>query len=139
MPKQVYPEPTVGALIVNADDEVLLIRSHKWRGRYVMPGGHIELGETMEEALRREIREETGLEIRDLAFIGFQEFIYDDAFWRRGHYVFFDYACRTDGTEVVLNDEGQEYAWVSLEQALAMDVEPYTLRVLELYAEMQRA
>ena len=139
MPKQVYPEPTVGALIVNADDEVLLIRSHKWRGRYVMPGGHIELGETMEEALRREIREETGLEIRDLAFIGFQEFIYDDAFWRRGHYVFFDYACRTDGTEVVLNDEGQEYAWVSLEQALAMDVEPYTLRVLELYAETQQA
>jgi nucleoside triphosphatase len=130
---QTYPEPTVGALILNAEDQVLLVRSHKWRDRYVMPGGHIELGETMEAALHREIREETGLEIRDLEFIGWQEFIYDAAFWKRRHFIFFDYACRADSTDVTLNDEGQAYRWVSLEEALALPIEAYTRHAIQAY------
>lgn len=138
MAEQRYPEPTVGAVILDPQERILLVRSHKWHGRYVIPGGHIELGESMEEALRREIREETGLEIRDLAFIAFQEFIYDEAFWKKRHYVFFDFCCRTDGGEVTLNEESQAYQWATLEQALAMDIEPYTRRLLERYAQMRQ-
>jgi enamine deaminase RidA (YjgF/YER057c/UK114 family) len=132
---QRYPEPTVGALILNEKDEVLLVRSHKWRHRYVIPGGHIELGERLEEALQREIAEETGLEIHDCSFIGFQEFIYDDAFWKKRHFLFFDYACRTDMEQVTLNDEGQSYAWVPLDRALTYPIEPYTARAIEHYLE----
>ena len=66
--KQQYPEPTVGALIFNQADKILLIKSHKWHNQYVVPGGHIELGETMEDALRREIEEETGLSIHDIGY-----------------------------------------------------------------------
>ena len=51
MPEQQYPEPTVGALIFNPEGKVFLMRSHKWRGKWVLPGGHIELGERMEDAL----------------------------------------------------------------------------------------
>ena len=133
MGKQVYPEPTVGALILNPEDKLFLMRSHKWRDQYVIPGGHIELGERMEDALRREIREETGLEIRDITFLGFQEFIHDDAFWKKRHFVFFDYVCRTDGRDVTLNDEAQSYVWVSLDEALALPVEPYTVHAIEMY------
>ncbi len=133
MGKQIYPEPTVGALILNPDGKLFLMRSHKWQDQYVIPGGHIELGERMEDALRREIREETGLEIRDITFLGFQEFIYDDAFWKKRHFVFFDYVCRTDDRDVTLNDEAQSYVWVSLDEALALPVEPYTVRAIEMY------
>jgi nucleoside triphosphatase len=133
MAEQRYPEPTVGALILNPKGELFLMRSHKWRGKYVIPGGHIELGETMEEALRREIAEETGLEVRDVAFLAHQEFIYDDAFWAKRHFIFFDYVCRTDSCEVTLNDEGQSYVWVSLQEALALPIEPYTRWILEEY------
>lgn len=139
MAKQQYPEPTVGALILNPRGELFLMRSHKWRDRFVIPGGHIELGETMEEALRREIKEETGLDIYDLRFIAFQEFIYDETFWKKRHFIFFDYACRTDSREVVLNEEGQEYVWVSLEEALALPIEPYTRVLLRRYQEMSGA
>jgi len=123
---QQYPEPTVGALIFNAEGKLFLMRSHKWKGKWVVPGGHIELGERMEDALRREVKEETNLEIRDLEFLCFQEFIYDERFWKRCHFIFFDYACRTDSTEVKLNEEAEEYLWVTLDEALTLPVEHYT-------------
>ena len=65
MAKQQFPEPTVGALIFNPEGKLLLMRSHKWRDKYVVPGGHIELGEHIEDALKREVKEETGLDVTD--------------------------------------------------------------------------
>ncbi|MFN2282064.1 MAG: NUDIX domain-containing protein, partial [Anaerolineales bacterium] len=59
--EQRYPEPTVGALIFNENDQLLIVQTHKWHGNYTIPGGHVELGEHLLEALEREIREETGL------------------------------------------------------------------------------
>jgi nucleoside triphosphatase len=135
MPAQQYPEPTVGALIFSPEGKLFLMRSHKWRNKYVIPGGHIELGESMEQALRREIKEETGLDIDNIEFIGFQEFILDDAFWKKRHFVFFDYACTTESVQVTLNDEAQEYIWVPLAEALALPVEPYTCRTIQTYIQ----
>ena len=138
MAKQQYPEPTVGALILNSEDKLFLMRSHKWRDMYVIPGGHIELGERMEEALRREILEETGLEIYDVQFLAFQEFVYDEAFWKRRHFIFFDYVCKTDSLEVTLNDEAQEYVWATVEEALQLPIEPYTRVAIEAYLDKER-
>jgi nucleoside triphosphatase len=53
-----YPEATVGAVILNSEDKVLICKSNKWNQKYVIPGGHIEAGESMEEALVREVKEE---------------------------------------------------------------------------------
>jgi nucleoside triphosphatase len=136
--EQIYPEPTVGALILNGEGELFLMRSHKWRGRYVVPGGHVELGERLQEALRREIKEETALDIRDVEFLQYQEFVFDDAFWKRRHFIFFDFVCHTDSTDVRLNDEAQEYVWVTPEAALEMAVEPYTIKAIQTYLARRR-
>jgi len=133
MAKQRYPEPTVGALICNPQGQLLLLKSDKWRGSYVVPGGHVELGETLEEALRREINEETGLKIHDIELLLFQEFIFDDTFWEKRHFIFFDYTCCTDSTEVRLNNEAQEYVWITADEALRLPMDAYTRRAIEVY------
>ena len=133
MEKQQFPEPTVGVFIFNRQGELLLLKSHKWPGLYVVPGGHVELGERIEEAAIREAKEETGLDIYDLEFINFQQFIYDPAFWKHRHFVFFDYAAKTDSTEVVLNDEAQEFVWIDLDAAVGLELDTYTRASIEAY------
>jgi ubiquinone/menaquinone biosynthesis C-methylase UbiE len=113
-PEQRYPEPTVGALIFDR-------------------AGHVELGESLEEALRREIKEEAGLDTYDIQFLCVQEFVYDKAFWQPRHFLFFDHVCKTDSTDVTLNDEAEEYLWVSPQEALELPLEPYTETAIRTY------
>jgi nucleoside triphosphatase len=133
MTDQQFPEPTVGVFIFNSQGELLLLKSHKWPGLYVVPGGHVELGERIEEAAIREAKEETGLDIYGLEFINFQQFIYDPAFWKQRHFIFFDYAAKTDSTEVVLNDEAQEFVWIDLDAAVGLGLDTYTRASIEAY------
>ena len=137
MKNQQFPEPTTGGLIFNPEGQLFLMKSHKWKDKWVVPGGHIELGETIEESLRREVKEETNLDIYNIEFICFQEFIYDDLFWKKRHYIFFDYACKTDSTEVKLNSEAQEYTWVSVEDASKLPIDSYTEIAIRKYLEMK--
>ena len=138
MSEQTFPEPTVGVFIFNQNGELLLLKSHKWPGKYVVPGGHVELGERIEEAAIREAKEETGLDIYDLEFINFQQFIYDPSFWKPRHYIFFDYACKTNSAEVKLNDEAEEHVWVKLDAAVRLPLDTYTRRSIEILIERRR-
>jgi len=133
MVRKKYPEPTVGALIFNQKGKIFLMKSYKWRNKYVMPGGHIELGESISQALKREIKEETNLEIFDVKFLCLHEFIFDKAFFKKRHFLFLDFVCKTNSSEVKLNSEGQEYVWVSPRKALELPVEPYTKRTIKKY------
>lgn len=137
MSKQYFPEPTVGALIFNPKGEMFLMKSHKWKNKYVIPGGHIELGEKMEEALKREISEETGMKIYDAKPLHYIEFIYDKAFWKKRHFIFFDFAAKTKSKKVRLNDEAQEYIWVKPKEALRLPVEPYTKDAIKTYLSLK--
>ncbi len=132
MREQQFPEPTVGAFIFNREGKLFLMRSHKWNGQWVVPGGHVELGETLEQALAREALEETGLAISEPRLICTQECIYDPAFWKPRHFIFFDYTCRTEDASdsVRLNDEAEEYIWVSLEEALRLPLDTYTEKAI---------
>lgn len=131
MTDQIFPEPTVGVFIFNSSGEMLLLKSHKFPGKYVVPGGHVELGERLEEAAIREAKEETGLDIYDLKFINFQQFIYDPSFWKKRHFIFFDYACKTDSLSVRLNNEAEEHVWVKLDAALHLPLDSYTRASIE--------
>jgi len=130
-----FPAPTVGVLIFNPAGELLLVRSHKWHGKWTIPGGHIELWERMEDALVREAKEETGLDVTDPEFLLFQQIIYDDAFWKKRHFIFFNFACRTESIKVVLNHEAEEYRWVMPEKALTIEIERYLVRAIRRYLE----
>lgn len=125
-----YPEPTVGAIIFNPDNKILLCKSHKWDNKYVIPGGHIELGEKMEESLKREILEETGLKIYDIKLISLKESIYSNTFHVKKHFIFIDYICRTDSYDVILNEEAQEYRWVSLDEIENYELGGFTKELL---------
>jgi nucleoside triphosphatase len=133
MTEQQFPEPTVGVFIFNQKGEILLLESHKWPGAYAVPGGHVELGERLEETAVRETKEETGLDIYDLEFINFQQFIYDPAFWKQRHFIFFDFAAKTNDTDVMLNDEAQAYIWIEPKAALELELDAYTRTSVEAY------
>ena len=135
MSDQIFPEPTVGVFIMNKAGELLLLKSHKWPGKYVVPGGHVELGERLEEAAIREAKEETGLDIFDLKFINFQQFIYDPSFWKKRHFIFFDFTCKTDSLKVELNDEAEDFVWVGLEASLRLMLDSYTRTSIEKIIE----
>ena len=81
--KRHYPDqPIVGVgAVVFRDDEVLLVRRGKEpaNGEWSLPGGAVEVGETLEEALRRELREETGIEVEILGLSAVLERIFPDA------------------------------------------------------------
>jgi len=109
------------------------MKSHKWNNKYVMPGGHIELGEKIIDALKREIKEETNLDIHNIKFLSCSDFIFDKRFWKKKHFVFHDFVCQTDSGKVKLNGEAQEYVWVSIEEAENLDIEPYTKRAIQDY------
>ncbi len=125
------PVVTVGAIIERPDGRVLLVRTHKWRNRLGLPGGKVERGEPILSALQREIREETGLAIHDVRFVFAQDSIDAPEFHRPGHMVLLNYACHTDTADVVLNEEAQEFLWVTPAQALSLDLNAPTRALVE--------
>lgn len=133
MNKQQYPEPIVGALIFNQEGKIFLMTSPKWKGEYVIPGGHIELGETIDQALKREIKEETNLDVYGIKFIMLQEFVFGEEFHEKRHFIFLDHVCKTNDNEVILNKEGSSYVWVDIDEALKLSIEPYTRNVILEY------
>jgi len=128
------PEATVGALIFSAAGEVLMVRTHKWSDLWGIPGGKIKLGETAEAALRREIKEETNLNVKDIRFVLVQDCIHSQEFYRDAHFVLLNYTCCciAKNPRVKLNEEGREYRWVSLPEAKKMPLNKPTRILLDV-------
>jgi len=113
---------------------VLIVRSSKWAGKHTVPGGHIELGESAEDAIKREVKEETGLNVEVVRLLLVQQAIYPKHYCKHEHFVFMDYLCRTVDTSVKLDGrELQEYTWVSPRGALELDLEEYTRNFVVAY------
>ena len=133
-----YPEPTVGALILNDKGEILLAKSVKWKDKYTVPGGHIELGESIKEALKREIKEEVGLDITPVKFLILQEAVYPEEFHKPKHFVFIDYLCKAESSDVKLdNKEMQKYIWIKPEDSLKLNITSFARTLINKYLEVR--
>lgn len=133
---QNFPEATVGALIVNSNGEILLVKSYKWGSKYTVPGGHIELGERSEVAVRREVKEEVGLEVEPVRILLVQEAIFPADYIKHEHYIFLDYLCRATSSTVKLDGkEIQDYVWTAPNDALQLELESFTRNLVEEYVK----
>ena len=128
-----YPIPTVGAL-AEKEGLVLLVRTATWRGLWGVPGGKVAWGEALEEALRREFREEVGLALSQVRFALVQEAIFSPEFYKPTHMLLFNYFARAEG-EVRPNEEILEWAWVEPEKGLAYPLNAFTRALLVRYLE----
>lgn len=130
-----FPLTTVGALVTNAQGLVLIVRTVKWNGAWGVPGGKVEWGETLEDSLLREFREEVGLELEQVRFALLQESIDDGQFHRRAHFVLLNYYAFTAQSTITPNHEIKEWAWVSPQEALTYSLNSYTRVLVEHYRE----
>lgn len=133
------PKVVVGTLIKNRDEKIILVKSHKWKqGKvYSIPGGHIEHGETIENACKREVKEEVGLDIKLDKVLFVQEAVFPKDYYKSNkHFIFLECLCSADSERVKLdNREMQDYLWVEPKKALKLDLDPYTRKFIEKYLE----
>jgi 8-oxo-dGTP diphosphatase len=113
------PEVCVGAVAVERDQILLIRRGHgPGAGTWSIPGGRVEHGETLAEAVVRELAEETGLEAVCGPFVGWAERFAGDA-----HYVILDFAVTVlSSSDPVAGDDAREAAWVSLGDLAELDL-----------------
>jgi ADP-ribose pyrophosphatase YjhB (NUDIX family) len=109
-----FPQLAVSAAIFR-DGKVLLVRRARppGKGLHSLPGGRVEFGETMAQALHREVAEETGLTAEIVGLAGWREVI--PAHPGHGHYLVMSFAARWIAGEPVLNDELDAFLWVAPE------------------------
>ena len=108
---------SVAALVTNEKGEILLVNS-PWRG-WEYPGGLIEPGETFQQALHREVLEESGAEIEITGFVGICKNI-------ERNIVNIDFTARYVGGELRTSEESTEVLWATPEQAMKMITFPLT-------------
>jgi len=124
--KEKFPrgvEVAGGVIVENNTGKILLVKSPKWHNKWTLPGGHIEPGEKIEEALLREAEEEVGLNLKSLGIIDFSELIDSKDFHRPAHFICFTILCKTDTTDITLdNVELTEFVWVDPREASKLDL-----------------
>jgi nucleoside triphosphatase len=124
----------VVGVIQNARDEYLICRKPTNRGvfpgQWALPGGGIEPGERMEDAFRREVKEEVGLEIRHIQPLFFKDGqypkLYPDGSSRLIYMIFLVFSCQACSEDVTIGEEFEAYAWVKKEDLAAYDLNQET-------------
>lgn len=125
--------PVVLAVIKNGNRFLLTKRIHsdkRFHDKWQLPGGELEFGEKLEDALSREIREELNVDIKVLRFLGnvFSP-ITDD--W---HGILFPFLCelKNQNAEITLDHEASEFGWFSLKDIKRLNLLEYTFKIAEL-------
>ncbi|RLG61733.1 NUDIX hydrolase [Candidatus Geothermarchaeota archaeon] len=136
-----YPDSpivAVAALIINDEGEILLIKrgAEPGKGLWSIPGGAVELGENLHDALVREVKEETGLDIEPLSFLDVYEVLdYDDEGRLKYHYVIIDYLARLKRGVLKPSTDALDARWVSLEEVYSYKLTKSLRSLLEKHRE----
>jgi ADP-ribose pyrophosphatase YjhB (NUDIX family) len=119
--------------VVIHEGRVLLVRRGKepLKGRWVVPGGTVELGETLEDAVVREVREETGIVVRPRDVLLVFDRILKDEGGVRYHYVIVDYVCDYAGGRLEAGSDAQDAAFVAPGDLPAYDVPDKALELVQ--------
>jgi 8-oxo-dGTP diphosphatase len=128
-----YPLVGVGALIYDRD-RILLAQRGKppLMGQWSLPGGLVETGETLADAVCREVREETGLDVEPLGVLKiFERIIRDAAGAAEYHYVLIDYVCAVTGGALAAGDDACQVAWFPRRDLAALNITEGTLAVIQ--------
>ena len=139
-----FPEsPLVGVGAVVVDQgRVLLVRRGRepLKGQWSLPGGLLEIGESLSAGVVREVREETGLTVEPVELIELLDRIHREGERVRYHYVIADYLCRVAGGDLKAASDAEAVRWVERAEwnsHSALKLDPIAVRVIE--AGWQRA
>jgi ADP-ribose pyrophosphatase YjhB (NUDIX family) len=135
MMRRKYPESpiaAVGAVVLDGGSVLLVRRGQEpQKGEWSIPGGAVELGETLEQAVRREVLEETGLLVEPVRVVEVLDRIVRDADGRVAfHYVLIDYVCRVTGGTLCCASDADEARWVGVEDLGGLGVATRTVEVI---------
>lgn len=135
---RVYPElPLVGSgALIHKAGKILLVkrRNDPNKGRWALPGGLVELGERVEAAVTREVREEVGLDIHLEGLLDVVNDIhYDDRGKVRYHYILVDFLARPTGGRLRLNSESSSSKWFDPEQVQRANTSENTKKVIRRF------
>jgi 8-oxo-dGTP diphosphatase len=123
--------PLIGlSALVISDEEILMIRRGlpPYVGAWSLPGGKLNWGETVHDALSREVLEETGLSVRLGSLAGVVESIDPDGSF---HYVILDYFAEVLGGDLRAGDDATEVQWVSLNRVAELETTPGLISYLD--------
>jgi 8-oxo-dGTP diphosphatase len=128
-----HPIPGVGALIIDGNRILLVERGKEpLTGYWSLPGGILEVGETLDQAIRREVLEETGLVIEPVCIVEIFERIMHDAEGKTEyHYVLVDYLCRVTGGLLAAADDASRAEWFERESLASLKLTEGTLPVID--------
>ena len=123
----------VGALIFKGDSILLVERGRQpLKGYWSIPGGLLEVGEQLADAVVREVREETGLDVKPISVVEiFERILRDTKGVPEYHYVLIDYLCKVTGGELKASDDAVNVEWVRRKDLPARKVTEGTLDVIE--------
>jgi 8-oxo-dGTP diphosphatase len=125
----------VGAIIVSNGRVLLVCRGREpLKGHWTLPGGVLELGESLVDGVKREIAEETGLEVEPIELVELLDRIHREGEKVRYHYVIADYLCRVTGGQLRAASDADAVRWVERAEwnsHSALKLDPITVRVIE--------
>ncbi len=129
-----YPQPVVGGFILNKKKQILLIKSYKWAGGklWSVPGGRINIGETIDQAIKREIFEEVGLKIKFKKVFLVLDAINPKYFFKHRHMIFLECECLADNNSFRLDQrEIQQAQWFNIKEINFSQVEPFAAKAIK--------